>query len=80
MNILVALKQERGKLQQQLKGIEEAILALSGPHPGASRAKNTSHKGVARKRTMSAAGRARISKLTKARWAKFRAEKAKKVR
>jgi hypothetical protein len=29
---------------------------------------------------MSAAGRARISKLTKARWAKFRAEKAKKVR
>jgi len=80
MNILVALKQERGKLQQQLKGIEGAILALSGPHPGASRAKNTSHKGVARKRIMSAAGRARISKLTKARWAKFRAEKAKKVR
>jgi hypothetical protein len=80
MNILVALRQERGKLQQQLKGIEGAILALSGPHPGASRAKDTSHKRVARKRTMSAAGRARISKLTKARWAKFRAEKAKKVR
>jgi len=80
MNILVALRQERGKLQQQLKGIEGAILALSGPHPGASRAKDTSHKGVARKRTMSAAGRARISKLTKARWAKFRAEKVKKVR
>ena len=80
MNILVALRQERGKLQQQLKGIEGAILALSGPHPGASREKDTSHKGVARKRTMSAAGRARISKLTKARWAKFRAEKARKVR
>jgi hypothetical protein len=80
MNILVALRQERAKLQQQLKGIEGAILALSGPHPGASRAKVASHKGVTRKRTMSAAGRARISKLTKARWAKFRAEKAKKVR
>jgi hypothetical protein len=80
MNILVALRQERAKLQQQLKGIEGAILALSGPHPGASRAKVASHKGVTRKRTMSAAGRARISKLTKARWAKLRAEKAKKVR
>ena len=80
MNILVALRQERGKLQQQLKGVEGAILALSGPHPGASRAKVTSHKGVTRKRTMSAAGRARISKLTKARWAKFRAEKAKKAK
>jgi hypothetical protein len=80
MNILVALRQERAKLQQQLKGIEGAILALSGLHPGASRAKVASHKGVTRKRTMSAAGRARISKLTKARWAKFRAEKAKKVR
>jgi hypothetical protein len=76
----VALRQERAKLQQQLKGIEGAILALSGPHPGASRAKVASHNGVTRKRTMSAAGRARISKLTKARWAKFRAEKAKKVR
>jgi hypothetical protein len=80
MNILVALRQERAKLQQQLKGIEGAILALRGPNPGASRAKVASHKGVTRKRTMSAAGRARISKLTKARWAKFRAEKAKKVR
>ena len=50
MNILVALRQERGKLQQQLKGVEGAILALSGPHPGASRAKVASHKGVTRKR------------------------------
>jgi hypothetical protein len=80
MNILLALRQERGKLQQQLKGVEGAILALSDPHPGASRAKVASPKGVTRKRTMSAAGRARISKLTKARWVKFRAEKAKKVR
>jgi hypothetical protein len=80
MNILAALKQEWRKLQQQLKGVETAILALSGPHPGASRATVGSHKGVTRKRTMAAAGRARISKLTKARWAKFRAEKAKKVR
>jgi len=80
MNILVALRQERAKLQQQLKGVDGAILALSDPHPGTSRAKVAGHKEITLKRTMSAAGRARISKLAKARWAKFRAEKAKKVR
>jgi hypothetical protein len=80
MDILVALKQERARLQQQLKGIEGAILALDGSHPAKPRAQVASHKGVSRKRTMSAAGRAKISKLTKARWAKFRAEKAKKAK
>ena len=78
MDILVALKQERDRLQQQLKGVEGAILALNGSRPAASRAQVANPKGVNRKRTMSAAGRARISKLTKERWAKFRAEKAKK--
>jgi len=80
MDILVALKQERERLQQQLKGIEGAILALNGSHPAKPRTQVASHKGVSRKRTMSAAGRAKISKLTKARWAKFRAEKAKKAK
>jgi hypothetical protein len=80
MDILVAPKQERGRLQQQLKGIEGAILALNGSHPHPSRTQVVNPKGVYRKRTMSAAGRARISKLTKARWAKFRAEKAKKAK
>ena len=80
MDILVALKQERGRLQQQLKGIEGAILALNGSHPPPMRTQVVNPKGVNRKRTMSAAGRARISKLTKARWAKFRAEKAKKAK
>ena len=77
MDILMALKQEQAKLQQQLKGIQGAIAALNGAHQ-ARRAPPVSHKGVHRKRTMSAAGRAKISKLTKERWAKFRAEKAKK--
>jgi hypothetical protein len=78
MNILMALKQERARLQQQLKAVEGAIVALNGSHPTVSRRQISGHKGVVRKRTMSAAGRAKISKLTKARWAKFRAEKAKK--
>jgi hypothetical protein len=78
MDILAALKQERARLQGQLRGVEGAIVALNGSQPPAPPAKIASHHRVNRKRTMSAEGRARISKLTKARWAKFRAEKAKK--
>jgi hypothetical protein len=80
MDILAALKQEEVKLQRQLKGIQGAIHALNGSHPAPVTSKPISPNGVSRKRTMSAAGRARISKLTKARWAKFRADKAKKAK
>ena len=80
MDILAALKQEQARLQQQLTGIQGAILALSGSHPVPSRAQLVRHKGVNRKRTMSAAARAKISKATKERWAKFRAEKSKKAK
>jgi hypothetical protein len=80
MDILVALKQEQSKLQRQLKGIEGAIQALNGSHSAPSRTQLVSHKGVKGKRTMSAAARAKISKATKARWAKFRAEKAKRAK
>jgi hypothetical protein len=78
MDILVALKQEEVKLQRQLKGIQGAILALNGSHPTPVGSKLVSPNGVSRKRTMSAAARAKISKASKERWAKFRAEKAKK--
>jgi len=80
MDILVALKQEEVKLQRQLKGIQGAIVALNGSHPLASRAKLVSNNEVSRKRTMSAAGRAKISKASKEYWAKFRAEKAKRAK
>jgi site-specific recombinase XerD len=55
-------------------GIARRIAALNGSHS----ASVVVAAGVTRKRTMSAAARAKISKATKARWAKFRAEKAKK--
>jgi hypothetical protein len=77
MDILATLRQEEGKLQHRLKGIQIAIAALNGSH---SRATIVTPNGATRKRTMSAAARARISKATKARWAKFRAEKAKKAK
>jgi hypothetical protein len=78
MDILIALKQEETRLQRQLRGIQGAILALNGSHATSIDATVVAHKQVGRKRTMSAAARARISKATKARWAKFRAEKNKR--
>jgi cell division septum initiation protein DivIVA len=77
MDILAALKQEETRLQKQLKGIQGAILALNGSHASIN-ASTVVHKQAGRKRTMSAAARARISKATKARWAKFRAEQNKR--
>ena len=77
MDILAALKHEEAKLQQQLVGIQGAIKALNGRVGSAQ----PTGKVVGRnKRVMSAAARAKISKATKARWAKFRAEKSRKAK
>jgi len=77
MHILAAIKREEkrlekqlGKLQHQLSGIRAAAKALGD-------STNRELKAV-KKRVMSAAARAKISKATKARWAKFRAAKAKR--
>jgi hypothetical protein len=78
MDISVALKQEEARLQKQLKGIQGAIIALNGWHASSNGTPAVVQKQAGRKRTMSAAARARISKATKARWAKFRAEKKKR--
>jgi hypothetical protein len=83
MDILTALRQEQSKLQHQLKGIETAISALNGSANGSQsnyRADAGSHVGFTRRRTMSAAAKAKISKATKERWARYRAEKAKKAK
>ncbi len=63
MNILLALKSEASKLQKQLNSINSALGVLGGYNS----------VGRDKKRHMSAAGRAAISKATKARWAKWRA-------
>jgi hypothetical protein len=77
MHILAAIKREErklekqlGKLQHKLNGIRAAAKALGD---STNRELNT-----VKKRVMSAAARAKISKATKARWAKFRAAKAKR--
>ena len=81
MEIIGALKQEESKLQQQLTAVQGAIAALNG---GAKIAVSPRHASgpnrTSSKRTLSAAGRARISRAAKARWAKIRAEKARKAK
>jgi hypothetical protein len=77
MKILAAIKREErklekqlGKLQHQLNGVRAAAKAL-----GDSTSREL--KGV-KKRVLAAAGRAKIGKAAKKRWAKFRAQ-ARKV-
>ena len=73
MDIIGALQQEESKLQGQLTAIKSVIAVLND--------KNTSSaNGRGSKRTMSAAARAKIGRAAKARWAKFRAAKAKKLK
>jgi hypothetical protein len=77
MTILAAIRREErklekqlGKLNHQLSGVRAAAMAL-----GHSASKDIS---VAKKRVLSAAGRAAIVKAAKKRWAKVR-KQAKKV-
>ena len=79
MDLLAAIKREErklekelGKLQHQLNGVRGAAKALG--------ARTVRELTRVKKRVMSAAARAKISKATKARWAKFRAEKNKKAK
>jgi hypothetical protein len=77
MDLLAAIKREErklekelGKLQHQLNGVRAAAKALGG----------TAAREIVgvKKRVLSDAARAKISKATKLRWARFRAQ-AKKV-
>ena len=81
MNIIEALKQEESNLQRQLTAVKGAIAALNGGGTTAVSPGDTSTpKITSGKRTMSAAVRAKIARAAKARWAKIRAEKAKKAK
>ena len=93
MDILAALKQEEAKFekqvnaaQQQLDNVRAATELLGGMNGTDKTTASSSAKATAsssakttggKKRVMSAAARAKISKASKERWAKFRAAKAK---
>ncbi len=79
MDLLAAIKREErklekelGKLQGKLNGLRTAAKALGD--------KTIREVTQVKKRVMSAAARAKISKATKLRWARFRAEKSKKAK
>ena len=81
MDIIGALQQEESKLQRQLTAVKGAIAALNGGGTAAvSPGHTSSPKITSGKRTMSAAVRAKIARSARARWAKIRAEKAKKAK
>jgi hypothetical protein len=81
MNIMLALKQEEAKLHKQLVAVQGAIAALNGGRKTVSSPRRASTpNGTHAKRTMSAAVRAKLSRKAKERWAKIRAERAKKAK
>ena len=81
MDIIGALQQEESKLQRQLTAVQDAIAVLNGgANTAVSPGRTSSPNGANGARTMSASVRARISRAAKARWAKIRAEKAKKAK
>ena len=65
------LEKELGKLQQRLNGVRAAAKALG----------NSTNRGMkaVRKRVLSAAGRAKIAKAARRRWARVRAQAKKAV-
>jgi hypothetical protein len=78
MDILAALRQEEGKLQKQADKVRQQLDAVRAAMKILGREVVSGDKPIGRKkRVMSAAARAKISKATKERWAKFRAAKAK---
>ena len=79
MDLIAAIKREEQKLEKELSKLQNK---LSGVRAAAKALGATTVREVAevKKRVMSAAARAKISKATKARWARFRAEKNKKAK
>ncbi len=79
MDLLATIKREQRKLEKQLSKLQSE---LSGVKAAAKALGGSTIREVTqvKKRVLSAAARAKISKATKARWAKFRTEKNKKAK
>jgi hypothetical protein len=77
MDILAAIKREERKLEKQLGNIQQRLNGVRAAAKALGDSTSRELKG-AKKRVLSAAGRAKIAKAAKKRWAKIRAQ-AKKV-
>jgi hypothetical protein len=78
MDLLAAIKREERKLERELCKLQSKF---NGLRAAAKALGDSTIREVTqvKKRVLSAAVKAKISKATKARWAKFRAEKDKKA-
>jgi hypothetical protein len=73
MNFLAAIRREERKLEKQLSKVQHQ---LNGVRAAAKALGSSAEKEVTtvKKRVLSAAGRAKIAKAAKKRWAKIRAQ------
>jgi len=78
MNILAAIKREERKIEKQLGKLQHELDGVRAAAKALGRAADRELTSV-RKRVLSAAGRAKISKAAKKRWAKVKAQAKKAV-
>ncbi len=78
MNILAAISREERKVKKQLARLQHDLISLQSAAKALGKSANRDLT-TAKKRVLSAAARAKISKATKKRWAKFRAQAKKAI-
>ena len=78
MNILAVIKREEKKLEKQMSGLQHKLNAVRSAAKALGHTAAVEVKG-AKKRVLSAAGRAAISKAAKKRWAKVKKQAKKAV-
>lgn len=78
MNILAAIRREEKKVKKQLAKLHHDLIGLQSAANALGKSANRDIT-IAKKRVLSAAARAKISKATKRRWAKVRAQAKKAI-
>ena len=78
MSILAAIRREEKKVKKQLAKLQDDLIGLQSAAKALGKSA-TRDLTSARKRVLSAAGRAKITKAAKKRWAKVKAQAKKAV-
>jgi hypothetical protein len=78
MDILTAIKREERKLEKQLGHLQHRLTGVRAAAKALGHSPEREVAGV-KKRVLSAAGRAKIAKAARKRWAKVRAQAKKAV-
>ena len=78
MSILAAIKREEKKVKKELARLQNNLIGLQSAAKALGKSANRDFN-KAKKRVLSAAARAKISKAAKKRWASFRAKTKKAV-